>query len=181
MANGQTCFNSAGSLNYDNLRVATDLTFIFADSEYKVVCEGTVIAWEFCYIEENKASVIFYPGIWMPNDHGASKYILIRSSNVSFTLTRVRNNDNNGVSCQTFYLSTADQFIAPAGSVVGLYSNTREMRSSLLRTNSMGQSITTYQFFGNKSDVNVSDVFVNIIRYNIALRVHLAIGEYNKI
>ena len=138
---------------------------------YKVTCEGTVIAWEFCYIEGNQ-TVTFYPSIWMPSDdNGTNNYKLVKSSNVTFIPTRVGNNDSDKILCQMFNLSEADQFIAPAGSIVGLYSNIRGMPQSLLRTNNMGQSVTTYQFPRNRSDVNINDA--NIVRYHIALRLHL--------
>ena len=139
-----------------------------------------MIAWEFCYIEEDKTSVTFYPGIWMPtkaNNTSTNEYTLVKSSTITFTPTRVGHDDNDRISCQTFNLSETDRFIAPAGSTVGLYSNIRGMQPSLLRTNNMGQLITTYQFTGNRSDVSIS--ISNDISYNIALRVHL--GKYNEI
>ena len=55
----------------------------------------------------------------------------VNSSYVTFTL------DNNATdlnTCQRVNLSTADQFTAPAGSVVGLYCDGGEMQSQLLRT-----------------------------------------------
>ena len=177
----QGCMDNAGSLNHNNLRVVPDRTFIFSDSGYTVVCEGTVIAWEFCYKEENKTSMTFYPGIWMPpkaNNSSTNEYTLVKSSTITFTPTRVDNDDDNDkISCQTYNLTEADQFIAPAGSIVGLYSNMRGMQPSLLRTNSMAQLLTTYQFLGNRSNVSIS--ISNNISYNIALRVHL--GEYDEI
>lgn len=111
------------------------------------------------------------------NNTSTNEYTLVKSSTITFTPTRVGNDDNDRISCQTFNLSETDQFIAPAGSTVGLYSNIRGMQPSLLRTNNMGQLITTYQFTGNRSDVSIS--ISNDISYNIALRVHL--GKYNEI
>ena len=160
----------AGSLDHNNLRIVADRTFIFPDSKYEVVCEGTVIAWEFCYREENQQPMTFYPGIWMPTDNDTNNYTLVQSNSVTFIPTRVGNDSNNDISCQTFNLSTADQFIAPAGSFVGLYSNMIRMEPSLLRTRAVNM-ITTYQFIGNRSDVDISTS--NNVNYNIALRVRL--------
>ena len=170
--------DNAGSLNHNNLLVVPDRTFIFSDSGYAVVCEGTVIAWEFCYREENKTSMTFYPGIWMPpkaNNSSTNEYTLVKSSTITFTPTRV-DDDNDKISCKTYNLTEADQFIAPAGSIVGLYSNMRGMQPSLLRTKNKAQ-LTTYQFSGNRNNVSIS--ISNNISYNIALRVHL--GECNEI
>ena len=70
--------------------------------------------------------------------------------------------------CQIFNLSDTDQFTAPAGSVVGLYSN---VGTQLLHTNT-DNSITTYnQFSGNQSSVRTTGN--NDVNYNIAIRVHL--------
>ena len=129
-----------------------------------------MIAWEFCYrVQETRTSVTFYPGIWMPNktnDNSTIGYTLIQSSTVTFTSVRVGNNNSGNFSCQTFNLSEADQFIAPEGSVVGLYSG---MRRDLRRTDKEVSVYTSYQFNGNQSDVRIT----NNTGYNIALRVHL--------
>ena len=177
LGNSQTCVNNinAGSLDHNNLRIVPDRTFIFPDSKYEVVCEGTVIAWEFCYREENQQSMTFYPGIWMPTDNNTNNYTLVQSNTVTFIPTRVGNDSSNNISCQTFNLSTANQFIAPAGSVVGLYSGMRRMQPNLLRTENMGELFPTYQFMGNRSDVDISTS--NNVSYNIALRVRL--GKYS--
>ena len=127
-----------------------------------------MIAWEFCYrVQKTRTSVTFYPGIWMPNEtNGTIGYTLIRSSTVTFTSVQVDNDNSGNFSCRTFNLSEADQFIAPEGSVVGLYSG---MRRDLRRTKKEVLSYTTYQFNGNRSDVKIT----GNIGYNIALRVHL--------
>ena len=170
VVNGQKCADSVGSLEHDGLDVVVDLTFIFADQEYQVTCKGIVIAWEFCYrVQENRTSVTFYPGIWMldeTTDNGTIGYTLVQSNTVTFTPFQVGNDNSDDFSCQTFYLSEADQFIAPEGSVVGVYSS---MREDLLRTNRIDSSFTSYVFKGNQSDVKINDN----IGYNIALRVHL--------
>ena len=170
VVNGQKCADNVGSLEHDDLDVIANRTFIFADQEYQVTCKGTVIAWEFCYrVQENGTSVTFYPGIWMPNettDNGTIGYTLIQSNTVTFIPFQVGNNNSDDFSCQTFNLSEADQFIAPEGSVVGVYSS---MREDLLRTNKIDSSFTSYQFKGNQSDVKINDNN----GYNIALRVHL--------
>ena len=155
--------------------IIADRTFIFNDNDYKVVCEGTVVAWEFCYKPQNETSMTFYPGIWMPeiSDNGAINYTLVQSNSVTYTPIQL-GDGNSGNSCQRVNLSVIDQFTAPAGSVVGLFSNERNMKPGLLRTN--GGPIT-YQYFGNHSNVRVADS--NNVSYNIAIRVHL--GRYTEI
>ena len=163
-------------MDHNGIDVVVDRTFIFADQEYKIACNGTVIAWEFCYrVQQSRKLMTFYPSIWMPNettDNGTIGYTLLRSSTVTFIPVRVGNNSNSDFSCQIFNLSKVDQFIAPEGSVVGLYSI---MREDLLRTNKRVSSFTTYQFVGNQSNVEIT---VNT-GYNIALRAHL--GKQNEI
>ena len=93
----------------------------------------------------------FYPGIWRitgingPN----TDYRLVQSN----TITYDSSINTGGVdSCQRVNLSTTDQFTAPAGSVVGLYSN---VGPQLLHTNT-DSSTTTYQFSGNQSSVTMA-------------------------
>ena len=173
VVNGQKCVDKVGSLAHDDVRVLADYTFIFTDSEYTVACEGIVIAWEFCYRTQRNTTVMtFYPGIWIPTETG---YTLVQSSTVTYTTPQVGDGNNN-VLCQTFNLSEADQFTAPAGSVVGLYSNITRLQSFLLRTERTNMpSLTSYRFPGNHSIVNATN---GNTRYSIALRVHL--GRYNE-
>ena len=163
-----------GSLNFDSSIVAEDATYILAT--HMIPCNGTVIAWEFCYQISSETSVTFYPGIWMLTDvenNGDANYELFQSNNVTF--------DPRHSSCQIFNLSVADQFITPMGSFIGLYSNTGEVRPKLLRTDDMNSSITTFQVDGNdRSVTNVKpDKKDEDFNYNIAIRVHL--GKYVRI
>ena len=172
---GQECTDTVtvGSLSHDNNIVALDHIYILAG--YTVPCSGTVVAWEFCYRINGATSVTFYPGIWRMTGtmSGNTDYTLVQSNNVTYNQTiRDPQNPTNRFACQIFILSDTDQFTAPAGSVVGLYSN---IQPWLLHTNT-NSSITTYQFTGNRSSVsNASDG--NDVNYNIAIRVHL--GKYN--
>ena len=167
------CKDNAGSLKRDTFHVVNDLTFIFADREYEVECEGIVVAWEFCYrVLNNTATkpVTFYPSIWMPNVTNSSiHYTLIQSSPVTFTPAQDGSITNN-IFCPRVNLSTTNQFTAPAGSVVGLHSFRRRNELELLRTNGAQSSITTYQFRGNHSNVQVAND--SVVSYNVALRVH---------
>ena len=166
---GQECTEpvSVGSLSHDSIIVAADQTFILAG--YTVNCSGTVVAWEFCY-QITAKSATFYPGIWRITDmNGNPDYQLVQSNRITYNQS-LQTNGNNG--CQRVNLSTTDQFTAPAGSVVGLYSN---VETQLLHTNAAESSITTYQFSGNKSDVR--NVRNNDVGYNVAVRVHL--GKYH--
>jgi len=160
---------TTGSLSHDNdITTISDQTFILAG--HTVPCSGTVVAWEFCYRISSVTSVTFYPSIWkITGTSSNSDYALVQSSNITYDPS---NDLTSPFRCQIFNLSETDQFTAPAGSVVGLYSNVITL---LLRTNT-SSSITTYQFRGNQSRVNVTGNFDNI-NYNIAIRVHL--GEYN--
>ena len=165
MVSGQECMDSVGSLSHDNNIVPESETFILAG--YTVPCDGTVVAWEFFYETNNATSVTFNPGIWRITraNGGNTDYELVHSNNITYDQSVW----TSGIdSCHRVNLSTTDQFTAPAGSVVGLYSN---VRTQLLHTN-IDSSITTYHFSGNKSSIrnagNNEDV-----KYNIAIRVHL--------
>ena len=166
---GQECTDTVtvGSLSHDNNIVSNPQTYILAG--YTVPCSGTVVAWEFCYQISGVTSVTFYPGIWRITGTMGSNtdYTLVQSNTVTY--------DPSGTSanlypCQIFNLSDTDQYTAPAGSVVGLYSN---VETQLLHTNN-DSSIITYQFSGNQSSVRTTSN--NDVNYNIAIRVHL--GKY---
>ena len=174
--NGQECSDTVtiGSLNHDNNIITADQTFILAD--YAVSCSGTVVAWEFCYQRNGATSVTFSPGIWrMTGTSGSgnteiSEYELVQSNIVTFDQSvRDPQDSTNEFPCQIFNLSDTDQFTAPAGSVVGLYSNIGTMRPLLLHTNN-DSSITTYRCSGNQSSISASDV----VNYNITIRVYLS-------
>ena len=163
---GQECTGAVtvGSLSHDMSIVPLGHAFILAG--YRVTCSGIVVAWEFCYQISGATSVTFYPGIWrITGTESNTDYELVQSNNVTYDSTI----QASGVfSCQRVNLSTTDQFTAPAGSVVGLYSNVGVL---LLHTNT-DNSITTYQFNGNQSSINNADNDDNV-EYNIAIRVHL--------
>ena len=163
----QKCMEAVGSLGHDSNSniVRSDLTFILA--RYTVPCNRTVVAWEFCY-RTGGGSVTFYPGIWrITGTIGRNTdYQLVQTNSVTYDgsiQTSVLD------SCQRVNLSTTDQFTAPAGSVVGLYSN---VRTQLLHTNT-NTSITTYKFSGNQSSVVNADNNDNV-NYNIAIRFYLS-------
>ena len=174
IAGSQECMNNVGSLQHDDVRVIADQTFILADHEYAVTCEGMVIAWEFCYRVQNRTSVTFYPGIWLANEsvNSTMNYTLVRSNQITFDSVQVDDGIND-VICRKFTLSEADQFIAPAGSVVGVYSNLRFVRPELLRTNKAMSRITTYSTPGNHSSIQTINPETRDIGYNIGIRVHL--------
>ena len=163
---GQECTDTVGSLSHNSDFTPFDKTFILAG--YTVHCTGTVVAWELCYRTSNGLFTL-YPGIWRMRITGASSntdYELVQSNSVTYDSSI----QTSGVdSCQRVNLSTTDQFTAPAGSVVGLYSN---FQTLLLHTNT-DSLITTYQFSGNQSSVRSAG---NDVNYNIAIRVHL--GKY---
>ena len=166
---GQECMATVGSLSHDSNIFTQNDTFILAG--YTLPCSGTVVAWEFCYRILGATSVTFYPGIWRITGTmgGNTDYELVQSNSVTYD-SSIQTSIHFD-SCQRVNLSTTDQFSAPAGSVVGLYSN---VGTQLLYTNT-DSSITTYQFGGNLSSVN--DVGSNDdVNYNIAIRVHL--GKY---
>ena len=172
MVGGQECTDTVtvGSLSFNINFVTLDQTFILAG--YTIPCSGTVVAWEFCY-RIVAATVTFYPGIWRITGtmKANTDYTLVQSNNVTYDQSVRDPQDPHNVGCQIFNLSDTDQFIAPAGSVVGLYSNVHTL---LLHTNT-NSSIATYQFSGNQSSVRTSNS--NDVNYNIAIRVHLS--KYN--
>ena len=163
---GQACTRAVGSLSHDSNIVTAAQTYILAG--YTVPCNGTVVAWEFCY-RRTAASATFYPGIWRitgMRGMGNTDYDLVQSNSVTYDVSI----QTSGVdSCQRVNLSTTDQFTAPAGSVVGLYSNNI---AQLLHTNT-DSSITTYQFSGKQSSLTNAGNNENV-DYNIAIRVHLS-------
>ena len=175
---GQECIDTVGSLSHDNNNIVTaGQTFILA--EYTVLCSGTVVAWEFCY-QISGVLGTFYPGIWRITGtmSGNTNYTLVQSNTVTYDQSvRDPQDPTNIFPCQIFNLSDPDQFTAPPGSVVGLYSNVGTQRPQLLHTNT-DSSITTYQFSGNQSSVSTAGVS-NDVHYNIAVRVHLG-KEYKQ-
>ena len=155
-------------MSYDSNIVIAGTTFILAG--YTVPCNGTVVAWEFCYRATN-ASVNFYPGIWrkIGTSDSNTSYELIQSNSVTYNAS-INISGNDG--CQRVNLSMTDQFTAPALSVVGLSSVNF---IQLLHTNN-NSSVTTYQRNGNQSSVNAPGNGNNV-NYNIAIKVHL--GKYS--
>ena len=164
---GQECTapDTVGSLDHGKTIIIERQTYILAG--YTVQCKGIVTTWEFCYQEQSVTSVTFYPGIWEITSGGGgdTTYSLIQSNTVTFNPIRTSNND---FSCQNYTLPVTEQFTAPSGSVVGLYSNVGNKRPLLLRTNGNDQ-ITTYQVDGNQNTVGTG----SIVNYTIAIRVHL--------
>ena len=158
---------AAGSLDYSI--IDEDRTYIL--DGYTIPCEGVVNAWEFCYQVEGESPVTFYPGLWrLTSSSGfiliTRRYSLIQSNNITFSPT------GNILSCQMFNLSETEQFTAPEGSVVGLYSNKGSPRPLLLFTNN--DNDITYQVSGNQTSVTGN--FNNDVNYNIAIKVY--IGKY---
>ena len=154
-------------MSHDSKIVTADQTFILAG--YTVPCNGTVVAWEFCYRLSTDTSVTFYPGIWRITIGSSTDYELVHSNNITYNASIQINVID---SCQIVNLSTTDQFTAPAGSVVGLYSN---LGTQLLYTNT-DSLITTYQFSGNQSNVIAGNN--DNVNYNIGIRVYLG-KHYN--
>ena len=165
-ANGQECTDTVtvGSLSHDNNIIPFDRTFILA--EYTIPCSGTVVAWEFGYRISSAESVTFYPGIWriIGTMSGNTDYTLVQSNTVTYNQTGTFDNIYRR---QIFNLLEQDQFIAPAESVVGLFSL---FGAQLLFTNT-DSSITTYAFSRNQSSVNINTS--EDVNYNIAIKVHL--------
>ena len=161
VVSGQECAGPIGSLNHDGHVVPHGVTYIL--TEYVVPCSKTVVAWEFCYQISAATSVTFYPGIWRMTGMADSNtdYEIVQSNNVTYD-SSIQTNDVDSNSCQKVNLSTTDQFTAPAGSVVGLYSN---FPAQLLYTDS-SSLITTYKFDFSDANNNGS------VHYNIAIRVH---------
>ena len=160
-------------MSHDNNIVTLDETLILAG--YTVPCSGTVVAWEFCY-QISGTSVTFYPGIWRITGtmSGNTDYTLVQSNTVTYDQSIRDPQDPMNVGCQIFNLSDTDQFTAPAGSVVGLYSGIQH--TQLLRTNT-DSSIATFQFRGNQSNISNAGVS-NDVNYNITIKVHL--GKYSR-
>ena len=72
---------TTGSLNHNDNTFIVDHTFIL--SEYALPCNGTVVAWEFCYRISGATSLTFYPGIWRmtrPN----SGFTLVQANTITY-------------------------------------------------------------------------------------------------
>ena len=162
-------------MSHDSNIAPRDRTFILAG--YTVPCNGTVVAWEFCYQRNGVTAVTFYPGIWRITGTTGSNtdYELVQSNTITYNQAISTGGIDHNHPCQRVSLSTTDQFTAPAGSVVGLSTITLPW-SLLLCTNTNRNSITTYQFSGTQSSVSMAGNN-NDVNYNIAIRVHL--GKYS--
>ena len=144
-----------------DLPAPVDRTYILAG--YTIPCNGTVVAWEYCYQISSAEQVTFYPGVWrITRRNDIDFYTLFRANKVTFDS---RGTPPNLFICSIFNVSDTEQFTAPAGSVVGLYT----LSAQLLRT-STDDSITVYTFRLNQNNVNSTGTDAN---YNIAIRVHL--------
>ena len=143
-------------------------TFILTG--YVIPCSGTVVAWEFCYQISDTPSVRFYPGIWriVKLRNGTTIYKRVQSNNV---ITLNQNSTLGNFTCKNFTLPDRNQFTAPAGSVIGLYSNKGTSQTLLLITE-VNSSITTYQVHGYRKNVNNAQLVD--VNYNIAIRVHIS-------
>ena len=162
---GQECTDTVGSLNHDSNIVPDGVTFILAG--YTVPCNRTVVAWDFCY-RRASGSVTFYPGIWRVTETNDNRdYALVQSNSITYDAS-IWTSGTSIDQCQRVSLSVTDQFTAPAGSVVGLYSGIGPL---LLHTNT-DNSIATYQFNNNRSSVTIN-LGATDVNYNIAIRVHL--------
>ena len=152
-------------MSHDGNIVTEGRTFILAG--YTVPCNGTVVAWEFCYRISGAGSVTFFPSIWRITGTKGNNtdYELVQSNRITYDQSIQTSSVD---SCQRVNLSATNQFTAPAGSVVGLFSS---VRPQLLHTNN-DSSITTFQFGKNQSNVSNTDND-NVVNYNIAIRVHL--------
>ena len=145
----------------DQLPAPVDRTYILTG--YAVLCNGIVVAWEYCYQISSAEQVTFFPGIWrITRTSDVDFYTLIQRNEVIFDS---RGTPPNLFICSMFNVPDTEQFIAPAGSVVGVYT----LSAQILRTNT-DDSITVYKFKQNQNNVNSTGTDVN---YNIAVRLHL--------
>ena len=163
----QDCSKTVGYLNYTNNDIVTeDRTFILYDD--RISCEGKVTAWEFCYKIAGNNTVSFNAGVWKII---GNKFVQANSNNITFIPT---SNNSDIYPCQIFNVSDTDQFTAPAGSVVGLYSNTGHMRPQLLSNNNVTSNITIYWSIGNPKDVPITNNTNKILKnYIIFIKVYL--------
>ena len=143
--------------------MALDRTFILAG--YTIPCNGTVVAWEFCYRISGLTPVTFYPGIWRitrttgPN----TDYELIQSNSVTYdSLFRP-------VVMMDARESTSQQQINLLHQQDQLWDCILMLYHRCYTLTLTGSSITTYQLSGNQSSVTAS----SDVNYNIAIKIHL--------
>ena len=165
---GQECTNTTtvGSL-YQDVSKTTNADHTYILTGYTIPCNGTVIAWEFCYKTSGAKLVTFYPGIWRKNETNNNNrknknYFLVQSNKVTYS--------PEGVECQIFDVSVADQFSASAGSIIGLYVDKGQPSAQLLFSKK-DKSTETYEFEKNPSSVNAQPGINKNI--NISLKVHI--------
>ena len=101
------------------------------------------------------------------NGNGNIYFELVQSTKVTYNSS---GSSLNMCPCQCISLAKADQFIAPANSVIGLYSG---HGAQLLQTNANNLTGRNYQFNGNQSNVNTAGNS-NRFAENVAIRVHLS-------
>ena len=94
--------------------------------EYTIPCNGTVCAWSctICHTENLKEDswIEINPGVWRNIEDGV--FELLRDNKLTFHFSSGDNGDNvhdGEIKCNSHYKEVEEQFIAPAGSVVGLH------------------------------------------------------------
>ena len=112
---------------------------------YRILCDGTVVGWEFCYHAVDVPTATFWPSVWRLDSSG---YKLIHASSVSFVPQVL-----GGLSfaCTSYNLPTNEQFGVITNDAVGLYSG-----DSQILTTSNGTDIS-YSMAGNHSNISIKD------------------------
>ena len=153
-----------GSISHNSNTIPNYQTFILAG--YEIPCSGTVVAWEFCYQRSTTPrTLMFYPSVWRNRDD--VNYELIHFNIVIYDPSTLELNQ-----CPIVKLPRNDQFTAPKGSVVGLYSGDAPLlRSSIVRGKN-GETVNTYKIAGNQTSVSLNSEM--IADYSVAIKLHLS-------
>ena len=97
--------------------LASNSTYLLLN--YTVPCNGTVYAWEFCYLPLTNDPKTFYPSFWRPIDTNTQTLVNINR------ITYSRSGQGVGIiQCLNHTVPDDEQFDVLIGDIVGLYSNT---------------------------------------------------------
>ena len=112
---------------------------------YKILCDGVVVGWKFCYQTVNSPSVTFYPSVW--RRWSVNNYTIVHASRVNYVVQI-----SSGLSniCNKCILPDDEQISVHTNDIIGLYTAT----SSLILTSTDSDDKLVYSVAGNHSIID---------------------------